>query len=97
MKWCAITSFEQIATLDTTFEIDFDYDLASQKYQIHSGSLATPIGILAFSGQIFLIRRIKSVRVALSKIEIENLPQYIPSFSSILPLNLGFSGRVNSR
>lgn len=81
-----------VITSDLNFELS--WDPVRDELELVQGVLALPVGTIEGKGHwIIGTGEIKDMRVTVSEMVLESIPQYWIPFKKIVPFNIGFSGQ----
>lgn len=81
-------------SMDLHGETEMEWNTAEELLLVRRTSILSPLGKFTSSGKVFLAtRELKDMRVTLSELLLESLPQYYLPFKEAVPFNFGFSGR----
>lgn len=80
--------------MDIQADSETEWNPAEEQLLIQQAGLAAPFGKLQAAGKFFLAtRELQGMRVRLSEVLLESIPQYYLPFKEAVPFNFGFSGR----
>jgi hypothetical protein len=80
--------------MDIQADTEMVWNPAEERLFIEATTMKTPMGMLEASGTVFLAtRELKDMRVHLSEVMLESVPQFYLPFKEAVPFHFGFSGR----
>lgn len=80
--------------IEASLELEAGWDPAAEELILRNSLLRFPNGQVESQGSFFLTtRELKGVRIMVSGIALEDIPQHFLPLKEVIPFNLGFSGK----